>query len=66
MLLTDHHLWNGTHVASRALIVDGRVFVNGKLTHARRQHRTLFCKGIWYEAVKSTALASWNAVGHVD
>ncbi len=65
-LARNHRLWNGTHVASRAFIVDGRVFVSGMLRHERRQHRTVFFKGIWYEAVKNTALASWNAVGYVD
>jgi hypothetical protein len=66
MLAKDHRLWNGTHVASRALVMDGRVFVSGKLTHERRQHRTVFFKGAWYEAVKNTAVASWNAVNYVD
>jgi len=65
-LARDHRLWNGTHTASRALVADGRVFVSGRLTHERRQHRTLYCKGLWYEATKNTALASWNAVGHID
>jgi hypothetical protein len=65
-LAKDHKLWNGTHRASRALIADGRVFVSGSITHERRQHRTLYCKGLWYEAIKNTALASWNAVGHID
>jgi hypothetical protein len=65
-LAKDYRLWEGTHEASRALIADGRVFVTGKLTHARRQHRTLYCKGQWYEAFKNTALASWNAIGSVD
>ena len=66
MLAKDHRLWGRTHVASKALIADGRVFVSGKLTHERRQHRAVFFKGVWYEAVKNTALASWNAVGYVD
>ena len=66
MLAKDHRLWGRTHVASKALITDGRVFVSGKLTHERRQHRAVFFKGVWYEAVKNTALASWNAVGYVD
>ena len=65
-LTKDHRLGGGTHVASRALNAHGRVFVSGKLTHERRQHRTVFFKGVWYEAVKNTALASWNAVGHID
>ena len=65
-LAKDHRLWGRTHVASKALLADGRVFVSGKLTHERRQHRTVFFKGAWYEAVKNTALASWNAVGYVD
>jgi len=66
MLAKDHRLWGGTHRASRALMTDGRMFVSGKLTHERRQHRAVFFKGAWYEAVKNTALASWNAVGYVD
>ena len=66
MLVKDHRLWDTTHVASRALLIDGRVFVSGKITHERGQHRTLFCKGLWYEAVKDTALASWNVAGSVD
>ena len=66
MLAKDHRLWDRTHVASKALIADDRVFVSGKLTHERRQHRAVFFKGVWYEAVKNTALASWNAVGYVD
>src|ERR1700730_3398186 len=28
-----------------------------------REHRIVFFKGAWYEAVKNTALQSWNAVG---
>ncbi len=66
MFAKDHRLWNGTHVASKALSAHGRVFVSGKLTHERGQHRTVFFKGAWYEAVKNAALASWNAVGRVD
>ena len=66
MLAKDHRLWDRTHVASKALIADDRVFVSGKLTHERRQHRAVFFKGVWYEAVMNTALASWNAVGYVD
>ena len=65
-LAKDHRLWGGTHRASTALITNGRMFVSGKLTHERRQHRTVFFKGVWHEAVKNTALASWNAVGYVD
>ena len=53
-------------MSRKALIADGRVFVSGKLTHERRQHRAVFFKGVWYKAVKNTALASWNAVGYVD
>lgn len=64
--LRDHHLWGGTHIASRAILDDDRVFVSGKLTHERHQHRVVYFNGCWYEAVRNTAVASWNAAGYVD
>ncbi|HET9409265.1 MAG TPA: hypothetical protein VFO39_18635 [Candidatus Sulfotelmatobacter sp.] len=65
-LLRDHRLWDGTHVASRAFTSHGCLFVSGKLTHERQQHRAVYFKGRWYEAVKNNAAASWNAAGYVD
>jgi len=62
----DHHLWGGTHIASRAVIADGRIFVSGKLTHEPHQHRVVYFNGGCYDAVKNTAIASWNAVGYAD
>ena len=42
------------------------VLVSGKISHTGREHRDLFLKDGWYEAIPNTAVGSWQVSGEID